>query len=130
MNIYSGRCTFSTLTVSSNLPTCKARLAQVTWACCFQSLAFMKVELLLHFCDDGHRFSTGWSHNELKTIWCIVGQQTFCHKVQSFLFFACFFCRIGKLANTSSSFLRSFHVYRKLNGRQECKVLCEAKGTA
>ena len=33
------------------------------------------------------------------------------------------------MTNTSSSSLRSFHIYRKLNGRRECKVLYEEKGT-
>ena len=33
------------------------------------------------------------------------------------------------MANTSSSSLRSFHIYRKLNGRRECKVLYEEEGT-
>ena len=28
-----------------------------------------------------------WSHNEYKVIWCVIGQQTFCHKVGSFLGF-------------------------------------------
>ena len=36
-------------------------------------------------------FPMGWGHNELKLIWCIVGQQTFCHKVVSFLLFCLFF---------------------------------------
>ena len=128
MNIYSGRCTFSTITVTNNLPTCKAHLAQVTRAFCLQSLVFMKVDLLFHFCDEGHRvFFTGWSHNQLKAIWCIVGQQSFCHKVVSFCFFTFFFWR-GKMTNKSSSSLKSFHIYRKLNGRWKCKVLYEEKG--
>ena len=33
------------------------------------------------------------------------------------------------MTNMSSSSLSSFHVYRKLNGRWECKVLCEEEGT-
>ena len=33
------------------------------------------------------------------------------------------------MTNTSSSSLRSFHIYKKLNGRRECKVLYEEEGT-
>ena len=75
----------------------RAHLAQVTRACCLQSLVFVKVELFLHFCEEDHKFTRalGPGHNKLKAIWCIVGQQTFCHKVVSifflFFFFACFF---------------------------------------
>ena len=129
MNIYSGRCTFSTLTVTSNLSTCKAHLAQVTRACCLQSSVFVKVELLFHFCDKGNRFSDGLESLLTESIWCVVGKQTFCHKVESFLFFLLVFCWRGKMTNTSISSLRSFHIYTKLNGRRECKVLYEEKGT-
>ena len=38
------------------------------------------------------------------------------------------FCLRVKMNNTMSSFLRSFHFYRKWNGRWECKVLYEEKG--
>ena len=38
------------------------------------------------------------------------------------------FCWRGNMTNTSSSFLRSFHIYRKLNGRRECKVYMKRKG--
>ena len=44
-----------------------------------------------------------------------------------FWFFACFFLK-GEMANTSSSSHRCFHIYRKLNGRRECKVLYEEVG--
>ena len=57
MNIYFRRSTFSTLTITSNLPTCKAHLAQVTRACCLQSsTVFVEVELLFHFCAEGQVF--------------------------------------------------------------------------
>ena len=90
-NIYSRRCTFSTLTVDSSLPTFKALLPQITRVCCLQSLIFLKLELLLHSATKVTGVSARLSHNELKVIWCNVGQQTFCHKVRSFLwFFTCF----------------------------------------
>ena len=90
-NIYSRRCTFSTLTVDSCLPIFKALLRQITRACCLQSLIFLKLELLLHSATKVTGVSACLSHIELKVIWCIVGQQTFCHKVRSFLwFFTCF----------------------------------------
>ena len=90
-NIYSRRCTFSTLTVVSSLPTFKALLPQITGACCLQSLIFLKLQLLLHSATKATGVSACLSHNELKAIWCIVGQQTFCHKVPSFLWvFTCF----------------------------------------
>ena len=59
MNIYSGRCTFSTLTVTNNLTIYKDHLAQVTRAYCLHSSVFVKVEILLHFCDEGYKFSHG-----------------------------------------------------------------------
>ena len=40
-------------------------------------------------------------------------------------YFFCFllvFCWRGKMTNTSSNSLRTFHIYRRLNGRRECKV--------
>ena len=58
-NIYSRRCTFSALTVTSNIPSFKTYLAQDTIAFCLQSLISLKVELLFNFCDQGHRFSNG-----------------------------------------------------------------------
>ena len=58
-NIYSRRCTFSTFTVTSNIPTFKTYLAQDKIAFCLQSLISLKVELLFNFCDQGHRFSNG-----------------------------------------------------------------------
>ena len=131
MNIYCGRCTFSTLTVTSNLTTCKAHFTQVTRACCLQSLVFVKVELLSISATKATDFPSGWIHNELKAIWCIAGQETFCHKVGFFLFFffLLVFCWRGKMTSTSSSSLTSFHIYKKLNGRRECKALYEEKGT-
>ena len=54
MNFYSGRCKFSTLTVTSNLPTCKADLAQFTRA--YRLQYFVKVELLFYFCNEGRGF--------------------------------------------------------------------------
>ena len=93
MNIYSRRCTFSTLTVTSNLTTCKAYLEQVTRACCLQSLVFVKLRVIAPFTE---RRSQVWSHNELKAIRRIVGQQTFYHKVVSFLFFFSCFLLKGK----------------------------------
>ena len=59
MNIYSGRCTFSTLTVTNNLPIYKDHLAQVTRAYCLHSSVFVKVEILLHFWDEDYKFSHG-----------------------------------------------------------------------
>ena len=46
IDIYSRRFTFSTLTVTNNLPTFKAHLTQVTRAYSLQSILFLKVELL------------------------------------------------------------------------------------
>ena len=63
----------------------------------------------------------------MKAIRRIVGQQTICHKVVSFLLFCLLFVE-GKMTNTSNSSLRSFHIYSKLNGRRECKALYEEKG--
>ena len=57
INIYSRRCTFSTITVTNNLPTFKTHLAQVTRPYSLQSLLFLKVKLLFHFCDEDYRFS-------------------------------------------------------------------------
>ena len=48
------------------------------------------------------------------------------------LYLFCFllvFCLRGKMTNTISSSLRSFHIYRKWNGRRECKILYEKEGT-
>ena len=42
--------------------------------------------------------------------------------------FLLFFWR-GKMTNTSTSSLRSFHIDRKLNGRQKCKLLHVEEGT-
>ena len=91
MNIYSGRCTFSTLTATINLPICQALSAQVTRACCLRFSVFVKVELLFHFSDEDHRFSHGLESLWTQSIWCVVGQKTFCHKVQSLLGFFCLF---------------------------------------
>ena len=59
INVYSRRCTFTTLTVTGNLPTFKAYLAQITRASSIQSSIFLKVELLFHFRDEGNSFSHG-----------------------------------------------------------------------
>ena len=48
------------------------------------------------------------------------------------LYLSCFlldFYLRGKMTDTISSSLRSFHIYRKWNGRRECKVLYEEEGT-
>ena len=48
------------------------------------------------------------------------------------LYVFCFllaFCLRGKMTNAISSSLRSFHIYRKWNGRWEWKVLYEEEGT-
>ena len=47
-------------------------------------------------------------NNELKAIWFIVGQQTFCRKC-IFLAFLLFYCWRGKMTSTSSSSFRCFH---------------------
>ena len=47
------------------------------------------------------------------------------------LHLSCFllvFCSRRKMINMSSSRLRSFHIYRKSNGRREYKVLYEEEG--
>ena len=49
MNIYSRSCTFSTLTVTSKLPTFKTDLAWVTRACCLQPLVFLRVWVIVPF---------------------------------------------------------------------------------
>ena len=49
--------------------------------------------------------------------------------IKWYLFCFCLiFCWRRKMSNTSSSSLRSFHIYRKLNGRRKCKVLYEEEG--
>ena len=88
MNIYSGRCTFSTLTATINLPICKALSAQVTRACCLQFSFFVKVELLFHFSDEDHRFSHGLESLWTESIWCVVGQL---FVIRFFLGFFCLF---------------------------------------
>ena len=48
------------------------------------------------------------------------------------LYLSCFlidFYLRGKMTDTISSSLRSFHIYRKWNGRRECKVLYEEEET-
>ena len=52
-----------------------------------------------------------WNHNELKVIWSIVGQQTFCQKVASFLVFLLVFSWKGNMTSMSSSSLRSFQIF-------------------
>ena len=57
----------------------------------------------------------------------------YCNKLSVImLYLFCFllaFCLRGKMTNTISSSLRSLHIYRKWNGRRECKVLYEEEGT-
>ena len=44
-------------------------------------------------------------------------------------YFLLAFCLRGKMTNTISSSLRSFHIYRTWNGRRECNALYEEEGT-
>ena len=125
-NIYSRRCTFSTLTVDSCLPTFKALLPQITRACCLQSLIFLKLELLLHSATKVTGVSACLSHIELKVIWCFLDNKLSVIRFDLFCDFLLVFCWRGNMINTRNSFLRSFHIYRRWNRRWNCKVPYEA----
>ena len=142
MNICSRRCRFSNLTATINLPACKALLTQLTKACCLQSSVFMKVELLLHFCDNATGFPTDWSHYELKAFDVILGNKLFVIR-QNCIGLLLVLVIFPLQQKTSNCFLLKWkddqyeqqlsqivpYLYRKLNGRRECKVLYEEKGT-
>ena len=128
MNIYSGRCTFSTFPTNFNIPTCKAVLTcwlilqghvvyspRFSWRYSYSSITATKAT----------GFPTGLSHYELKAFDVLLDNKLFVIRWNLFWVFLIVFCWRGKITNTSSSSLRSFYTYRKLNRRRECKVLYE-----
>ena len=113
INIYSRSCISSTLTVSCNLYTFKAHLHRLQEHVVY-SPWFCKDRVIVPFLRPRPQVFP-WVG---VIIWCIVVQKTFC-----------FFCWRGKMTNMSGSFLMSFLIYRKWNGRRDGKVPCEGEGT-
>ena len=131
INIYSRRCSFTPLLPPVTYPHLRLNWHKLQEHVDYSPWFSWRKNYCSIFVTKATVYPTSWSHNELRTIWCIVGQQTFCHKVVSFLFFFVWLvlCWRVKMTNTSSGSLKFFHIYRKWNGRRECKVLYEDEET-
>ena len=109
INIYSRRCTFSTLTVTSNLPTFKAHLAQVTRA----SSRFPEGRVIAPFLRRRPQvFLRVKVIMNLKRLIALLDNKRSVIRLYLFCFLLAF-CVRGKMTNTISSSLRSCHIYRK-----------------
>ena len=121
INIYYRRWPFSTLTVTSKLPIFKANLAKVTRSCCLQALLFLKVwviESSFHFCDGSDRFFP--RVRVIKNFWrfdVLFDKKRSIIRLYLFFYLLVFSWR-AKMTNTSSSSLRSLHIFRKENCRK------------
>ena len=68
-------------------------LLRLTWHRLQGNGSFLKVWVIAPFLRQRPQVvPTGWSHNKLKAIWCIVWQETFYHNLFSFVFCFVFFC--------------------------------------